>query len=47
MKNDLENEVNEKKDKKDIIPPRDRTHNLEHNAGAAGTELCGQLVRAV
>ena len=28
MKNDLENEVNEK-------PPRDRTHDLQHNAGAA------------
>ena len=29
MKNNLENEVNEKKDKKKvIIPPRDRTHDL-------------------
>jgi len=31
MKNDLENEVNEKKDKKvieAIVPPRDRTHDL-------------------
>jgi len=35
MKNDLENEVNEKKRSKVIIPPRDRTHNLWHNAGAA------------
>jgi len=36
--NDLENEVNGKKIKKVIIPPRDRTvrtHDQKHNAGTA------------
>jgi len=37
MKNDIENEVNEKNKIKsyNTTSPRERTHDLSHNAGAA------------
>jgi len=44
MKNDLEKEVNEKKDKV-IIPPRERNYSITPEQLTTG--LCSQSVRAV